>query len=78
MSRPQKVLGYEVVDQMRTRRDEPGALVLLEDGRYAITGPLIAVGPPQQLQDVARRRLTRAQTNAERAWWREVSGALAR
>ena len=52
--------------------------MLLEDGRYAITGPLIAVGPPQQLQDVARRRLTRATTNAERAWWREVSGALAR
>jgi cell volume regulation protein A len=78
MSRPQQVLGHEVVDQLRTRRDEPGALVLLEDGRYAITGPLIAVGPPQQLQDVARRRLTRATTNAERAWWREVSGALAR
>jgi potassium/hydrogen antiporter len=78
MSRPKNVAGYEVVDQLRTRRDEPGALVLLEDGRYAITGPLLAIGPPQQLQDVTRRRLSRAATNAERAWWREVSGALAR
>ena len=30
--------GRVVVDQLRTRRDEPGALVLLDDGRYAITG----------------------------------------
>jgi cell volume regulation protein A len=78
MSRPTELAGHAVVDQLRTRRDEPGALVLLEDGRYAVTGPLVAIGPPQQLQDVARRRLTREITNAERAWWREVSGALAR
>ena len=78
MSRPAEINGNEVVDQLRTRRDEPGALVLLEDGRYAISGPLLAVGPSQQLQDVARRRLGRAETSGERAWWQEVSGALAR
>ena len=70
--------GRLVVDQLRTRRDEPGALVLLDDGRYAITGPLLAIGPAGELQQFVRRRLARAETSGERAWWREVAGALAR
>jgi cell volume regulation protein A len=68
----------EVVDQLRTRRDEPGALVALADGRYAVTGRLLAIGPSGELQGVARRRLARAATPGERAWWQEVVGALAR
>ena len=78
MSRPTEVQGKLVIDQLRTRRDEPGALVLLDDGRYAITGPLLAIGPAGELQQVVRRRLARAETSGERAWWREVAGALAR
>jgi cell volume regulation protein A len=78
MSRPTELQGRIVIDQLRTRRDEPGALVLLDDGRYAITGPLLAIGPAGDLQQVVRRRLTRAETSGERAWWREVAGALAR
>jgi cell volume regulation protein A len=77
-SRPAAVAGHDVVEQLRTRRDEPGALVALEDGRYAITGPLLAIGPDAQLQAVARRRLASAESPGERAWWREVVGALAR
>jgi cell volume regulation protein A len=77
-SRPGEIAGRQVVDQLRTRRDEPGALVLLEDGRFAITGPLVAIGPPGELQQFVRRRLSRAETSGERAWWREVAGALAR
>jgi len=77
-SRPTAVAGQEVVDQLRTRRDEPGALVALADGRFAVTGRLLAVGPAGDLQSVARRRLARASTPAERAWWQEVVGALAR
>jgi cell volume regulation protein A len=69
--------GIEVVDQLRTRRDKAGALVALADGRYAFTGPVVAVGPSQPLQELARRRLGRARDDAERAWWREVIGALA-
>jgi cell volume regulation protein A len=76
-SRPPAVDGIEVVEQLRTRRDRPGALVALADGRYAFTGPVVAVGPSQPLQDLARRRLRRARDDAERAWWREVIGALA-
>jgi cell volume regulation protein A len=75
--RPATVDGIEVVDQLRTRRDQAGALVALADGRYAFTGPVVAVGPTQPLQDLARRRLQRAGDDAERAWWREVIGALA-
>jgi cell volume regulation protein A len=77
-SRPAAVSGQEVVDQLRTRRDEPGALVALADGRFAVTGRLLAVGPAGELQAVARRRLARAETAGDRAWWQEVVGALAR
>jgi cell volume regulation protein A len=78
MSRPRSLSGYAVVDQLRTRRDEPGALVALEDGRYAITGPLVAIGPSAALQAVARRRIAATESASERAWWRELVGALAR
>ena len=77
-ARPSQVMGVEVVDQLRTRRDEPGALVALADGRYACTGRLLAVGPAGELQSVARRRLARATSPGDRAWWQEVVGALAR
>ena len=77
-ARPAHVLGVDVVDQLRTRRDEPGALVALADGRFAATGRLLAVGPAGELQSVARRRLARAETPGDRAWWQEVVGALAR
>jgi cell volume regulation protein A len=52
--------------------------VALADGRFAVTGRLLAVGPAGELQGVARRRLARAATPAERAWWQEIVGALAR
>jgi cell volume regulation protein A len=76
--RPRVLLGYDVVEQLRTRRDEPGALVALEDGRFAVAGPLLAIGPSGELQAFARRRLSTAATPGERAWWQEVVGALAR
>ncbi|MET0685134.1 MAG: potassium/proton antiporter [Solirubrobacteraceae bacterium] len=74
---PRELRGHEVVEHLRTRRDVPGALVILEDGRYAVTGPLLMVGPPGQLQAQARRRLNAATDDAERAWWQEVIGACA-
>jgi cell volume regulation protein A len=76
-ARPTRVGKIDVVEQLRTRRDEPGALVALADGRYAYTGPIAAIGSAVQLQDAARRRLRVAATDAEQAWWREVIGALA-
>jgi cell volume regulation protein A len=75
---PKKVEGVAVVQQLRTRRDKPGALVALDDGRFAVTGPLLASGAPLQLQRYARRRLASEEDAAARAWWQEVIGALAR
>jgi cell volume regulation protein A len=76
-SRPESVLGVPVAEQLRTRRDEPGALVALDDGRFAATGLVVAVGAPTQVQAYCRRRLERARDQAEQAWWQEVVGALA-
>jgi cell volume regulation protein A len=74
---PSAVAGREVVEHLRTRRDVPGALVVLADSRYAVTGPIVMIGPPTQLQAQARRRLAAARDDAERAWWQEVIGACA-
>ena len=75
---PTEVLGVPVRDHLRTRRDRRGALLVLADGRCAVTGPTLAVGGARQLQAYARRRLTRETDETARAWWQEVIGALAR
>ena len=36
------------------------------------------IGPAGELQAVARRRLARAESPGDRAWWQEIVGALAR
>ncbi len=74
---PTQVLGLKVVERLNTRWDVPGALVVLEDGRYAVTGPHLLVGAREQVQWHARRRLRTSSTDAERAWWQEVIGASA-
>jgi cell volume regulation protein A len=75
--RPEHVAGRAVVDRLRTRRDVPGALVLLDDGYFAVTGPLLALGREQLLSEWVRRKARTAVGEAERAWWEEVLGALA-
>jgi potassium/hydrogen antiporter len=75
---PRDVAGVAVREHLRTRRDTRGALVSLTDGRYAVTGPTLAVGSARQVQAYARRRLTRETDDTTRAWWQEVIGALAR
>jgi potassium/hydrogen antiporter len=76
-ARPDGVAGLAVLDRLRSRRDMPGALVLLEDGRYAVTGPVVAVGSRQALSDWIRRRIRSGVSDNERVWWEEVLGALA-
>jgi cell volume regulation protein A len=75
---PRVVNGVPVARQVLTRIDEAGALVRLADGRYAFTGPTVSTGSARALQAAARRRLSAAGSDADRAWWREVIGALAR
>ncbi len=74
---PREVAGKAVVEHLRTRRDVPGALVILSDGRYAVTGPILMMGPPGQVQAQVRRRLAKGADDAELAWWQEVIGACA-
>ncbi len=74
---PREVAGKAVVEHLRTRRDVPGALVILADGRYAVTGPILMMGPPGQVQAQVRRRLAKGADDAEVAWWQEVIGACA-
>jgi cell volume regulation protein A len=76
-TRPATVAGVEVIERLRTRRDQPGALVALADGRFAYTGSVMAIGSAGQVQEGARRRLRAATGDAEQSWWREVIGALA-
>jgi cell volume regulation protein A len=78
LGRPAQVGRVDVIEQLRTRRDGvPGALVSLADGRYAFTGPVVALGSASLVQDAARRKLRQAGTDSDQAWWREVIGALA-
>ncbi len=75
-ARPTTVGGTPVLEQIRTRRDEAGAVVVLSDGRFAYTGRFTATGSVTDLQRAAARRLGLAKTEAERSWWREVIGAI--
>ncbi|MGX6446701.1 potassium/proton antiporter, partial [Patulibacter sp. S7RM1-6] len=74
---PATVGGTAVVERLRLRNDRPGALVVLADGRYAVSGPVVMVGSRQAVQQQARRRLDRAADEPEAGWWQEVIGACA-
>jgi potassium/hydrogen antiporter len=76
VSHPHAISGEPVIEQLRIRRDHPGGLWALADGRYAITGPLAAIGSRNDLSDWARRRM-RSVTSDEQAWLQNVIGALA-
>jgi potassium/hydrogen antiporter len=78
VARPQAVLGERAVAQLRIRRDTPGALVALADGRYAVTGPLVVVGSRQDITQFATRRMRRLPADSpERPWLQNVIGAMA-
>ena len=73
---PERVLDQSVAARLRVRRDRPGALVALEDGRYAVTGPLVIAGSRDDVTTYARRRAQSADPD-DRAWLQTVTGALA-
>jgi potassium/hydrogen antiporter len=73
---PGAVRAHAVVAQLRIRRDERGGLWVLDDGRYAVTGPVGAIGGRGVLSQWARRRIPRVGAD-ERAWLQTVIGALA-
>lgn len=75
---PASVSDVPVAWRLRSRRERPGALVQLADGRFAITSDtIVAVGGRRMLADWCEGRARRAGADAvERAWWQEVAGVL--
>jgi cell volume regulation protein A len=73
---PQVIRQHQVVEQLRIRRDEPGGLWYLADGRYAATGRRAAIGGREAMTQWAIRRIRHAKPD-ERAWLQTVIGALA-
>ena len=54
--RPLQIAGPAVVERLRVRAEHPGALVILADGRYALTGGLLVTGSPRRRDaDYGRR-----------------------
>jgi potassium/hydrogen antiporter len=75
-ARPKAIRGQPVIEQLRIRRDVPGGLFALADGRYAVSGPQGAIGGRAKLSGWARGRMRDADTE-ERAWLQTIVGALA-
>jgi potassium/hydrogen antiporter len=73
---PDLVAGVPVVQVVQARHDAGAALVLLEDGRAAITGSSLVAGSADLVGRYARRRLSSARDSGEELWWRQVAAAL--
>ncbi len=74
---PSSIEGVRVLRALRLRHGEAGALVQLEDGRYAVSGEgVVATGGPRQVFRYCRDRIRRASDEQSRAWWQEVAGVL--
>jgi hypothetical protein len=67
-----------VIRILRTRPDQPAAIVVLADGRFAVTGPrLIAVGGRRNLIRWCGERADRdGITPQDRAWLQECIGVI--
>ena len=74
---PEEVDGVPVRRVLRTRREQRGALLALDDGRLAVTGEgVVATGGPAQLQRYCRDRIRRSKSDQAQAWWQEVTGVV--
>ncbi|HET6831735.1 MAG TPA: potassium/proton antiporter, partial [Solirubrobacterales bacterium] len=75
---PDVVDGVAVAMTLRSRSDVPAAVVVLADGRFAVTGPdLIAVGGRRTLAGWCAKRAVQASISAQdRAWLQEAIGTI--
>lgn len=64
---PRQVLGVQVARELLRREGGGGTLVVLADGRLALTGATFAAGPARALMRHARRR-SRSAPESDRAW----------
>ncbi len=74
-SNPSAIGGETVVERLRVRAEHPGALVLLADGHYALTGELLVTGSREAVTQWARRRVRDADLDDEESVW--LTGVIA-
>lgn len=74
---PRQVSGVQVAKELLRREGGGGALVLLADGRFALTGITYAAGTARALMRHARRR-SRCGPEADRVWLLIVTEELSR
>jgi len=74
---PVTVVGVAVTRRLIVRSDAREALVALADGRFALTGRTLAVGPAAPLTRHLRRRALHASSLLDRRWLQEAAAALA-
>jgi hypothetical protein len=75
---PRELAGAAVEEVICTRDEEPAALVMLADGRYALTGERLVVGSARQLKLYVGRQLRQGLSENDWAWFVEIADALAR
>ncbi|MFN8151924.1 MAG: potassium/proton antiporter [Solirubrobacterales bacterium] len=75
---PESVNAVAVARVLRTRSDTPAAVVLLADGRFAVTGPdLIAIGGRRNMARWCAERAERVSTSPQdRSWLQEAIGVF--
>ncbi len=73
---PEIIGGVPVIDALRHRTDAPGALLLLENGSYALTGDSLISGHVNLIRQYAHGRVAAAPAPREQVWWREVLTSL--
>jgi hypothetical protein len=73
---PIHVLGLEIDRRLCERGDHGGALVALVDGRYALTGAVLAVGPAAEVERFLRRRAKQDAGSVDVGWLVRARGAL--
>ena len=74
---PDTLMGMAVMRRLLERSDRAGALVLLSDGRFGLTGRKVAVGPAWQLTRHLRRWAAHTSSADERAWYEAAIASLA-
>jgi cell volume regulation protein A len=73
---PEIIGGVPVIDALRHRGDAPGALLLLENGSYALTGDSLISGHVNLIRQYAHQRFAATPVPRERVWWRDVLTSL--
>jgi hypothetical protein len=75
---PRELAGAAVEEVICTREEEPAALVMLADGRYALTGERLVVGSARQLKLYVGRQLRQGHSENDWAWFTGIADELAR